>query len=131
MQHRARECGTTDPMPKDPEPDPKPAEVATESHDVVLVHGQTDDGEGVRVLRSRPGKIEAAELRAVKQGAPIHGGELVRLRAREGSPVLWDVEVEYDGRTDGKHKGPMRVSTRAYRDNWDRIFGGSTPSDVN
>ncbi|MBI5536440.1 MAG: hypothetical protein HY898_27205 [Deltaproteobacteria bacterium] len=118
-------------MPKDPEPDPKPKEADADKHDVVLVHGQTEDGEGVRVLRSRPGKIEAAELRAIKQGVPIQGAEVVRLRERDGSPVLWDVEVEYDGRDEASHKGPSRVSSRAYRDNWDRIFGDSSAGDVN
>ena len=56
--------------------------------------------------------------------------ELVRLRPRSGSANLFDVDVLYkprDQEEDGPRDrpGPARFSTRSYRRNWERIFGGS------
>jgi hypothetical protein len=97
--------------------------------DVVVLRGPTQDGEGVEVLRARNGNVEAGEMRAVRPGASIKGVEIVRLLAREGSPMVWNVKVEYDGREKGTEgcardgHGPAKVSSRAYRDGWDAIFG--------
>ncbi len=68
-----------------------------EAFDVVLVHGATGDGEGARVLRARPGQIEAGEVRPIRQGQPLApGGEVVRLSARSEAPCLYDVKVDYE-----------------------------------
>jgi hypothetical protein len=105
----------------------------TKPHDVVLVHGRTPDGAGLRGLRSRPGSLALAELRPILEGKPLQpGGELVRLKAREGSPLLWNVETVAELPRDAarpepapstSHEGPPRVSTESYRENWERIFG--------
>jgi hypothetical protein len=94
-------------------------------HDVVLVHGRTEDGEGVRALRSRPKRLDLAEIRPVKQGQPLQGGELVRLRRRGEGPLLYDVEVQHADESDASadHAGPPRVTSSAYRRNWETIFG--------
>lgn len=97
-------------------------------HDIVLVHGVTDDGEGVRALRSRPGRLDAAEIRPARDGRPIGSAEVVRLREREGSPVLWDVETEFDGKPEPEpprrtREGPPQVATDDYRRGWDAVFG--------
>lgn len=96
--------------------------------DVVLVYSRTEDGEGAHVLRARDGHLETGEVRALREGAPLHGVELVTLRARQDSPVLFDVEVQYDGRGTESHAGPARVASRAYRENFDAIFG-TRPDD--
>jgi hypothetical protein len=106
--------------------------------DVVLLGGATDDGEGARVLRARPGRIDAGEVRPMRDGRPLSGGEVVRLERRLDAPALFDVHVECvvptpeasggqqtpesstDSRGDG---GPPQVATRAYRDNWEATFG--------
>jgi hypothetical protein len=115
-------------------------ETESQDRDVVVLRGPTEDGEGIAVYRARDGNLEAGELRALKQGAPM-SGEVVRLVPREGSPVLWNVRVEFDARetaapepaaatTGGKgHAGPARVSTRAYREGWDAIFSSREPGD--
>ena len=90
--------------------------------DVVLVYSRTDDGQGARVIRSREGQLEAGEMRALREGAPIQGAEVVKLHAREESPLLFDVEVQHDARTTRAHAGPARVATRAYRANFDDVF---------
>ena len=110
------------------------------SEDVAVVHGPTEDGAGSRVLRLRDGKLSAGELRPVAEGQPINGKELVRLRPRDGLPMVCDVEVLYDGtqasaenagsapeappNQDAGPSGPARVSTPNFRKNWDRTFAG-------
>jgi len=116
-----------------PRQKPKQEESEPAKHDVVLVHGRTEDGEGFRALRSRPGTLAMAELRPVREGQPLsESAELVRLRTREESPLLWDVEVVYSGDSSCPtgHEGPARVSSERYRENWERVFA-SDKHDVN
>jgi hypothetical protein len=97
--------------------------------DVVLMHGKTTDGEGACVLRARPGKLEAGEVRPLREGRPIvGGGEVVRLSPRAGTPNLFDVDVQcaVPSTTEAPTVpagGPPQVATRAYRESWERTFG--------
>jgi hypothetical protein len=101
-----------------------------EAFDVVLVHGATGDGEGARVLRVRPGHLEAGEVRPLRDGQPIAaGGEVVRLVERPDAPCAYDVKVDYKAPAatppalpPRKAHGPAQVATPAYRDSWDRTF---------
>jgi hypothetical protein len=90
-----------------------------EPSDVVLVYGKSDDGKGYQVLRQRGAEIEAGTVRPPDEGKPIHG-ELVRLKRREGSPVLFDVEVDFDGRSSVGR--PAKVATDQYRRGWESIW---------
>lgn len=100
--------------------------------DVVLLGPPTGDGEGVHVLRAREDRIEAGEVRPMKDGAPIHG-EVVKLTPREGAPGVCDVEVSYAPPSSARAasapshgargKGPPKVATNGYREGWDEIFG--------
>ena len=94
-----------------------------EDHDVVLVHGRTEDGQGLRALRSRPGKLEVAEIRKLQKGKPLTSGELVSLKPREESPLLWDVDVQYSVGEESSTVGPPKVTSQKYRSNWDTVFG--------
>ena len=59
-----------------------------DAFDVVLMHGPTEDGEGARVLRARPGRLDAGEVRPVREGKPLGGGgEIVRLEQRADAPA--------------------------------------------
>jgi hypothetical protein len=101
---------------------------------VVLIHGVTSDGQGLHVLRRRDGRIEAGAARPLKHGQPIQG-EVVRLKPRKEFPLLCDVEVEVavpkpkapeaqsaEEPTGTGRKGPARVTTERYRENWDAIW---------
>jgi hypothetical protein len=102
------------------------------SSDVVLIHGVTSDGQGLQVLRRRDGRVEAGAARPLRHGQPIQG-EVVRLKPRKEFPLLCDVEVEVaapkspgvqsaDEPTGTGRKGPARVTTERYRENWDAIW---------
>jgi hypothetical protein len=100
--------------------------------DVVMLHGPTDDGGGTKIVRARPGKIEAGEIRPVREGQPLGSGEVVTLAPREGMPRVCDVSVLRESQaapTDARGAGPAQVATRAYRDSWERIFGGDGEGD--
>jgi len=95
------------------------------SDDVVYVHSPCESGEGYNIIRQRSDRLEVGELRTLKEGKPVVG-ELVKLTPRAGQERLFDCEVLVDnspGRLTGN--GPAKVSSEAYRDHWDQIFGGS------
>jgi len=100
--------------------------------DVVMLHGTTDDGQGARVVRARPGRLEAGEVRPVREGRPLMAsGEVVRLERREDAPALFDVHVQYkvpamEEPALARGTGPAQIATPAYRDSWERTFGAST-----
>lgn len=102
---------------------PSPSEAAP---DLLYVHSRCEAGEGFNVVRQRQDRVEIGELREVREGKPVMG-EVVRLSQREGQERLFDVEVLYDGAKSARRQavGPARISSNAYRDNWDAIFGGS------
>ena len=103
---------------------------------MVLVHGRTDDGKGLKVLRKRADELYTGEVRPLEDGKPI-SGEVVSLRPRPDLPLLCDVEVHADtgavagttgpsadtSPTAKRSGGPAQVSSEAYRSGWDRMWG--------
>lgn len=92
--------------------------------DVVLVYGQSEDGREYGVLRQRGSDIEMGTMRPLDQGKPIHG-EVVRLKPREESAALFDVEVQHDARASVGR--PAKVATEQYRRGWESIWAKSRP----
>jgi hypothetical protein len=95
------------------------------SHDVALVCGVSGDGQGVDIIRKRGDRIETGTVRRLEQGKPIHG-EVVRLRQRENTPLVYDVEVQVPAPAQSAptpSSGPAQVATDNYRRNWDAIYG--------
>lgn len=99
--------------------------------DVAMVVGASVDSQQLAVLRKRGGELSAAILRAAKEGQPLHG-ELIRLRARDGEPHLYDVESVYEAPRDrSADRGrPAQVATEEYRDGWDRLWKGRKPASL-
>jgi hypothetical protein len=87
--------------------------------DVVLVYGRSEDGKEYGVLRQRGSEIEAGTMRPLDEGKPIHG-EVVRLKPRQESPVLFDVEVAHDARLSTGR--PAKVASEQYRKGWESIW---------
>lgn len=109
--------------------------------DAILIHGVSEDGESMAVLRAREDRLEAGVVRTVKPGQPLEG-ELLKLTPRPEFPLVCDVEVEVpagainalggsdrgaaardeDGaRREGRGR-PAQVATENYRENWDAIW---------
>jgi len=86
-------------------------------YDVVMVAGQTPDGAGAHVVRARPGRIEAGQVRPMKDGQPLTGGEVVRLEQRTDVPHLYDVKVEHTvaGAGTSDAPGDRRAAGEAHR----------------
>jgi hypothetical protein len=107
--------------------------------DVLLLHGPTEDGEGARVLRARGERLEAGEVRPMREGAPLAPrSEVVRLTPRRESPALFDVHVEHQvpAASAGPPRpttkaGPPQVATREYRESWERTFGTRRAKTLN
>ena len=95
---------------------------AASGRDVVLLTGPTDDGEGIRVVRARDERLEAGEVRPLKDGQALGSGEIVKLAPRAGAPQVCDVQVVAK-LAELRGGGPPQVATTAYRESWDRIFG--------
>lgn len=110
--------------------------------DVALPLGPTESG-GVAVLRLRDDTLELGQLCELRDGQPLVG-ELVRLEARGDGGPLYDVEVLHDARPASTpraaralppsqaasapaqpraRKGPPKVTSEAYRDGWEQVFG--------
>jgi hypothetical protein len=108
--------------------------------DVVLIHGVTDDGKGLRVLRARDERLELGQVRPLEEGKPLQG-DVVKLTPRPEAPFVCDVETQVklpepapspaqrasssakaEGAPSPRRKGPPQVATRAYRENWDAIW---------
>jgi len=71
-------------------------------------------------------------MRPLKHGEPIMSGEVLSVKPRKDGTPVCDVEsIDIPGQSvcancchEESHKGPAKVTTRAYRSGWDRIFGG-------
>jgi len=98
--------------------------------DVVLLHSPTEDGGGVRVVRSRQGQVEVGEVRPLPDGKPITG-EVVTLQPRQDAPRVCDVSVQYTSKETRTTAGPAQVATDAYRDNWEATFGRKRAAELN
>jgi hypothetical protein len=96
------------------------------SNDVVWVYRKSEDGGGYDVLRKRGSEVQAGTVRPLDQAKPIHG-EVIRLKPREDSPALFDVEVELAGRA--STGGPAKVATDRYRKGWESIWA-KKPADT-
>ena len=118
--------------PRSETPSPPPsATPATPAADIALIHGVSPNG-AVHIIRKRGDRLEAGALTPLREGAPIQG-EVVSLRPRPSCPALCDVEVHYAPPEASAaapstappslgHKGPARVVSDQYRDNWDSIW---------
>ena len=84
--------------------------------------------EGSRVLVVQGNHVEEGTVRGIQDGQPLNGGDLVHLGLHPQSPVVYNLleresfSNEEQGGTSG-NKGPAKVTSREYRENYDQIFG--------
>jgi hypothetical protein len=89
--------------------------------DVVFIHGRTEDGQGLEVLRKRGEAVYTGQMRPLEEGKAITG-EVVSLRPRAESPRLFDVDVLHR-QPSGDRAGPAQVASNDYRAGWKSIWG--------
>jgi hypothetical protein len=118
------------PPQKSPASEDSNSAASTGAKDVLLVHGISEDGQGLSVLRQREDRLEHGVVHPLENGKPIHG-EVVRLKPRPECPLVCDVEVAVPGpeaqaalreAPAGARKGPAQVASERYRENWDAIW---------
>jgi hypothetical protein len=109
---------------------PTASDEGARSEDVVLLAGQTEDGQGIRVLRKRQNRLEVGVVMPLRPGKPITG-EVVRLEPRRETPLVCDVHVEYAPPAEVRptSKGPAQVASERYRANWDAIWSTNRRDD--
>jgi hypothetical protein len=109
----------------------EPAAAANEarSQDRAVVVGEVGGGDqrtfAVLRRRSADAPVEAGLLRSLREGQPIVG-EVVKLTQSDAASPVLDVDVQVPGPLRRAHDGPVHVTSRAYRDGWDAIFGDRT-----
>lgn len=102
---------------------------STQSDDVVLIHGQSEDG-ALQILRKKGETLLAGELRPLEEGKPVQG-DVLTLKPRPEMPMLCDVVDEVtipDSAKAGakqsmRSAGPARVSNPRFRAGWKSVFG--------
>lgn len=88
------------------------------------------DGRGTHILRRRAedAAVEPGILQPLTEGKPIDG-EIVTLRARPDSPLLFDVKTELEAPARHRERatadGPAQVATDAYRRGWEAVWGAA------
>lgn len=90
-------------------------------HDRVRPILETSDGRVV-ALRCNNGVKEVLTLKRAQEGKPAHH-ELVSLSKVSGSDVEYDMTSIYKPVGDGRGAGPAKVTSNAYREGWDAVFG--------
>ncbi len=74
--------------------------------------------------------LQAGLVRPLEHGKPIHG-EVVRLKPRDESPLLFDVDVQHDAGSVSLGR-PAKVATAKYRSGWDSIWAKTpSPTELN
>jgi hypothetical protein len=67
--------------------------------------------------------VHVGTVRLLAEGQPLSGTTLI-LDPKEGSSFNVIGEITPKGENADRHGGPAMVSSSAYRDGWDRLFGG-------
>lgn len=85
--------------------------------DKIWIGPQDETGQHRAVRDLGDGELQAAHFRVAKNGETVPpGSELVFLDPKQGNDGGYEVVASYKN-------GPAQVSTPAYRDGYDRIFG--------
>lgn len=101
--------------------------------DFVLLGPKNQDG-SIQCIRHNPDhSLQAGTLIPLQDGKPINpNGQVLQLT--EGEEPGLDVKVVYGAGSSSSdseecqssHKGPSRVSSKSYLENYDKIFGNKT-----
>lgn len=96
----------------------------------LIIHNPENPSSVARV--SEDGTVTHGKLVEQREGEPIDG-EILKVFKTPCSPLVHECESLFDPTEFGipSRGGPARVSTPAYRDGWDAIFGKSDKQLLN
>lgn len=97
------------------------SETKTKEH-VVLLEPPKEGGSEAMLVGS-DGCVEFGLLGQAKEGQDLRGMDVIQLAPHRNSPMVWNVKDRMSFRQDEGVKGPAKVSSKAFRDNYERIFG--------
>lgn len=99
------------------------AENDKKGEDFITLGPVLEDGTQPYIRHRADHSIETGVSRIMEEGKPMYGDEksLVRLTPRDP----WSYNVEPLQEKSAATSGPAKVATKAYREGWDSIFGGS------
>jgi len=81
-------------------------------------------GDALLGVRSNEEGEHLTVIRHMEEGRPL-AAEVIDLKKRDDDPNLYNVKTLYKP----DHAGPARANSKAYRDNWDDIFGSAERPD--
>jgi len=91
---------------------------------VVMLEPEKENGTEAMLVRS-DGHVEFGVMGRAREGQDLRGLDLVQLAPHANSPVVWNVKERTSFRSEGSQSsGPAKVNSKAFRDNYERIFGG-------
>jgi hypothetical protein len=93
---------------------------------IVLLEPPRDEGSEA-LLVSDDGYVEHGYLRDVQEGKPLNGSDMIQVAPHPNSPLVWRVKDRMSFREGG---GPAKYTSRAYRNNYDQIFGKEKEPDA-
>lgn len=92
---------------------------------VVLLEPPKDEGSRALILQGD--QVQEGTIGGMKEGQPLNGKEVIQLGPHPQSPFVYNlmerVSFEPDTPEESTSKGPAKVTSRAYRSNYDSIFG--------
>jgi hypothetical protein len=94
---------------------------------VVLLEPPSEEG-AEALLISDDGTVESGRLGGLKEGQPLNGRDMLHLAPHRNSPVVWSVKDRTSFQAEGS-KGPAKVNSKVFRDNYDKIFGKAEDDD--
>jgi len=89
---------------------------------IVLLEPPSEEGSEA-LLVSDDGTVEHGHLGGVKEGQNLNGMDMIQLAPHRNSPMVWSVKDRMSFRSEEGSKGPAKVTSKAFRDNYDLIFG--------
>lgn len=96
--------------------------------DVLYPHEPYTNGRGFQGVRVRDGRVTGVSARPSVDGAPVPpGGSIVETRPLPDGRGYEVTNVLYEAPGAAEHPGPARVSSDAYRDGWNAVWGGRKP----
>lgn len=99
----------------------------TKKNDIATFLGTSPDG-NMTLLRATSQGLVIDSCKKLVEGQSIQQGQEVVHLSQIGDKNLYDVNVLHEGSP--VRSGPVNVSTKAYRDGYDRIFGNSKGSSA-